>query len=151
MVFSTWRVEAEDPLDIGDIEIADSMHVRASRLALVARMLDKRAAQLLAVFLEDDEHLLRIKFLLELDEGDWVVEDKFNPVRAERKKGQDVIKISQDTKPGALIGIDQVFYQNAYPVTAVVYGLYPIREADPANLAPLIDGDLNCVDTLRVP
>ena len=38
-----------------------------------------------------------------------------------------------------------MFYQNAYPVTAVVYGLYPIRDPDPANLAPLKDGDLNCV------
>ncbi len=104
-------------------------------------MLDKRAAQLLTVLPEDDEHLLRIKFLCERDEGDSVVDDKFNPVRAERKKGQGVIEISRDTKPGALTGI----YQNAYPVTAVVYGLYPIREADPANLTPLRDGDLNCV------
>ncbi len=32
-VFSTWRVKVEDPLDIGDIEIADGMHVRAGRLA----------------------------------------------------------------------------------------------------------------------
>ena len=38
-----------------------------------------------------------------------------------------------------------MFYQNAYSVTAVVYGLYPIRDPDPANLAPLRDGDLNCV------
>ena len=38
-----------------------------------------------------------------------------------------------------------MFYQNAYPVTAVAYGLYPIRDPDPANLAPLKDGDLNCV------
>ena len=38
-----------------------------------------------------------------------------------------------------------MFYQNAYPVTAVVYGLYPIRGPDPANLAPLRDSDLNCV------
>ena len=37
------------------------------------------------------------------------------------------------------------FYQNAYPVTAVVYGLYRIRDPDPANLAPLRVGDLNCV------
>ncbi|MEW8441098.1 MAG: hypothetical protein AB2689_23360, partial [Candidatus Thiodiazotropha taylori] len=41
--------------------------------------------------------------------------------------------------------IDQRFYQRAYPVTAVAYGLYPIRDPDPANLAPLRDGDLNCV------
>ena len=38
-----------------------------------------------------------------------------------------------------------MFYQNAYPVIAVVYGLYPIRDPDPANLTPLRDGDLNCV------
>ena len=38
-----------------------------------------------------------------------------------------------------------MFYQNAYPVTAVAYGLYSIRVPDPANVAPLRDGDLNCV------
>ena len=38
-----------------------------------------------------------------------------------------------------------MFYQNAYPVTAVAYRLYPIRDPDPANLAPLRDGNLNCV------
>ena len=30
-VFSTWRVEEDDKLDIGDIEIADGMHARAGR------------------------------------------------------------------------------------------------------------------------
>jgi len=143
-VFSTWRVEAEDPLDIGDIEIIDGMHARAGRLALNARMTDARAAQFLTAFPEG-EFVLKLKFLREQNEGDWVVEDKFDPVHAERKKGQSVIKISRDTKPGVLTGIDSVFYQNAYPVTAVVYGLYPLRNPDPANLAPLRDGDLNCV------
>ena len=38
-----------------------------------------------------------------------------------------------------------MFYQNAYPITAVAYGLYPIRGPDPANIAPLRDGDLSCV------
>ena len=143
-VFSTWRVEAEDPLDIGEIEITDGMHARAGRLALNARMTDGRAAKLLAA-LREGEFLLKLKFLREHAEGDWVVEDKFDPIRAERKKGQVIIEISRDTKPGALTGIDSVFYQNAYPVTTVVYGLYPIRDPYPANLAPLRDGDLNCV------
>ena len=62
-----------------------------------------------------------------------------------RKKGWGVIEVAGDTKPGMLTGIDSVFYQNAYPVTAVVYGLYPVRDPDPANLAPVRDGDLNCV------
>ena len=142
-VFSTWRVEEDDPLDISNIEIADGMHARAGRLALNARMTDFRATQLLAA-LPEGNFILRLKFLRETDD-DWVLEDKFDPVRTERKKGQRVIEISRDTKPGVLTGIDSVFYQNAYPVTAVAYGLYPIRDPDPANLAPLRDGNLNCV------
>jgi len=42
-VLSTWRVEAEDPLDVGNVEIVDGMHARAGRLALNARMTDARA------------------------------------------------------------------------------------------------------------
>ena len=38
--FCTWRVEEDDPLDIGVIEIADGMHARADRYALNARMTD---------------------------------------------------------------------------------------------------------------
>ena len=143
-VFSTWRVEEEDPLDIGEVEIADGIHARAGRLALDARMTDARAARLLAA-LPEEEFLLRIKFLRERTEGDWIVEDKFDPVRAERRKGQGIVEVTSQTIPGVLRGIDNVFYNNAYPVTAVVYGLYPIRDSDPANLAPLRDGHLNCV------
>ncbi|MEW8688923.1 MAG: hypothetical protein AB2556_24150 [Candidatus Thiodiazotropha sp.] len=44
-----------------------------------------------------------------------------------------------------MTGIEKVFYQNAYPISAVAYGLYSIRDPDPANLAALRDGDLNCV------
>ena len=39
-----------------------------------------------------------------------------------------------------------MFYYNVYPVTAVVYGLYPLRDLDPANLAAQGDGDLISVD-----
>ena len=45
-VLSTWRVEEDDPLDIGEIEIADGMHARAGRLALNARMTDVRSTPL---------------------------------------------------------------------------------------------------------
>ena len=61
------------------------------------------------------------------------------------RRARGVVKVSRDTRPGVLTGIDSAFYQNAYPVTAVVYGLYPVRDPDPANLAPLRDGDLTCV------
>ena len=84
-VFSTWRVEEDDPLDIGDIQIADGMHARAGRLALNARMTNVRATQLLAAHPEGN-FILRLKFLRETDDN-WVLEDKFDPVRTERKKG----------------------------------------------------------------
>ena len=94
-VFSTWMVEENDPLDIGDIEIADDMHARAGRLALNARMRDLRATQRLAA-LPEGNFILRLKFLRENDD-DWVLEDKFDPVRTERKKGQRVNETSWDT------------------------------------------------------
>ena len=142
-VFSIWRMEEDDLLDMGDIEIADGMHARADRLALSARVTVVRASLLLAA-LPEANFILRLKFLRENDD-DWVLEDKFGPVWTEQKKGQGVIEISRDTKPGLLTGIDSVFYQNAYPVTAVAYGLYPIRDPDSANLVLLRDGNLNCV------
>ena len=128
-VFSTWRVEGEDQLNIGDVEIADGMHARAGRLVLDAGMADERMARLLDSLLEGD-FLLKLKYLQEKAEADCVLEDKFDPVHAKRKKGQGVIEVSQGMKPGVLTGIDSVFYQNAYPVTTVVYGLCPIRDPD---------------------
>ena len=59
-------------------------------MALDARMTDERAARLLRT-LTDDEYILRIKFERDRDDDDWAVEDKFDPVRIERKKGQNVI------------------------------------------------------------
>lgn len=46
VVFSSWRVEDEEPLDIDDIETVDGMYVRAGRQTLDSRMTDQRAAQL---------------------------------------------------------------------------------------------------------
>ena len=82
-VFSTWWAEGEDLLDIGYVEIADSMHARAGRLALDARMADVRATQLPAALPGGMEFILKLKFLREKAEDDWVLEDKFDPVRAE--------------------------------------------------------------------
>ena len=91
-VFSTWRVEAEDPLHIGDVEIADGAFVRGGRLALDARMTDQRATQILAA-LPEGEFLLRIKFMRERDENEWVVENKFDPVRSEKKGGRALSRL----------------------------------------------------------
>ena len=43
-----------------------------------------------------------------------------------------------------LVGIDSVL-SKCLPCHRVAYGFYHIRDPDPANLAPLRDGDLNCV------
>ena len=115
-------MEAEDLLDVGDVAIVDGMHARAGRLALNARMTDARAVQLLRI-IPEGEFTLKLKFLRDQNDGDWVVEDKFNLLRTERKKGQVVVVVSWKTTEGLLTGIDRVYYQNAYPVTAVVYGL----------------------------
>ena len=143
-VFSTWRVEDEDEFDLGDIQVTDGIEAKAGKIALDARMTDARATSLLQR-LPEGEYLLKLKYLRERAEGDWTVEDKFDPVRTEHKKGQTVVTITKDTKPGLFTGIDRPYYQNAYPVTGVVYGLYPIEEADPTKLAPMKDGDYNCV------
>ena len=86
-VFSTWRVEEEDPLDIGDVEIADGMRARAGRLALDAQMADERAARLLDS-LPEGQFLLKLKFLREKAEDDWVLEDLWsNPGWAKEGPG----------------------------------------------------------------
>ena len=59
---STWRME-DDPFDIGDIEITDSMHARAGRLALNAQMTDVRATQLLAA-LPESNVILRLRMMI---------------------------------------------------------------------------------------
>ena len=72
-------------------------------------MADVRANQLPAALAEGD-FILRRKFLREKDDN-WVLDDKFEPVRVERNKGQGVIEISRDTKPWVLTGIDSVVFR----------------------------------------
>ncbi|MEW8689311.1 MAG: hypothetical protein AB2556_26105 [Candidatus Thiodiazotropha sp.] len=82
-VFSAWRVEEEDPLDIGDID--DGIHARAGRLALDTRMTDERAARLLDS-LPEGGFVLKLKFLREQQEGEWAVED-IRPCPCGEKEG----------------------------------------------------------------
>ena len=53
--FSTWRVETEDSLDIGGVEIADGIEARAGRMVLGASMTDGRAERLLATLYLDTQ------------------------------------------------------------------------------------------------
>lgn len=133
-VYSTWKAQTGDTNKGEKIKVLD------------ATMKDDRAARLLEV-IPEGEFLLKIKFIaLEGDKDrSYVIKDKRDPIRTEEKKKRRVVVISRTTKPDVLTGIDKPYYKHAYPQTAVVYGLYPIREPDLANLPPMRDGDFNCV------
>ena len=73
-----------------------------------------------------------------------VIEDGEEMLREGETRGRHVLVVSSVTEPGAVEGIDQLYYQNVYPDSVVVYGPYPIRDPDLANLALMHDGDLNC-------
>lgn len=96
---SSWRTEEEDPLDVG--EIADGILARAGRLALDSRLTDEKAAwlinalHLLPSVRREDGFLLKLKFIREREEGEWAIEDKFDPIWEERRKGQAVIEITR--------------------------------------------------------
>ena len=114
-------------------------------------MTDERAKTILST-IPSGQFLMKIKFIREQNKstpdieyeanGNWVIEDKFDPIKNKLNK---IVTISKTTKPGLLIGVEGPYYKNAYPVTAVVYGLYPVRTPDPDNLQPLKVGKLNCV------
>ena len=60
------------------------------------------------------------------------------PNQRRSKKGQGIVTTTSGARSGVLTGINHVDrYKNCYPLTAVVYGLYPIREPDQANFAPM--------------
>ena len=142
-VFTSWRQETPDPYDLGDVVVNSHIRVVAGNVVEDNTIDATRAAEVLGGL--EGTYLLKIKLVKEEEEGVFVVEDAFQPLRAGRTRGQAVIEITAQTNPGVLEGIDRPYFGNAYPMSAVVYGLYPIREPDPANLAPMRAGDLNCV------
>lgn len=106
-------------------------------------MTAERAAEILGKI--EGEFRYKKKFAREQEEDVWVVEDGFTPIRQGTTRGRQILEIKPQTEPGALNAIDKLYYANAYPVIAVVYSLYPIRESQEGNLRPMRDGDLNCV------
>ena len=140
-VFSSWRQESPDPYGLGDLVVDDNIRVVASNIIQDNTLTPERATELLQKI--RGEFTLKVKIIRNQDFDIWVVEDAFAPLKQVR--GGHILTISTVTAPGALVGIDGLYYKNAYPVSAVVYGLYPIREPDQNNLAPMREGDLNCV------
>ncbi|KAK3759890.1 hypothetical protein RRG08_057515 [Elysia crispata] len=142
--FSSWRQEIPDPYEFGDVVVGSNISIRGGNIVSDYTLTAERATEVLNK-LSDGKFLVKVKFLREQAPGVWVYEDGFAPLRQGRTRGGEVVEVTPETLPGALEGIDRLYYVNAYPVSAVVYGLYPIREPDERNLDPMRDGDLNCV------
>ena len=142
-VFSTWRQEGDDPYDLGDVQVNDKIRITTGKIVQDNTMTAQMAAGVLQHL--EGEFLVKVKFVREQAPDVWVVEDGFAPLKEGETRGREVLEISSKTKPGALEGIDKLYFQNAYPVTEVVYGLYPVRDPNPVNLAPMRNGDFNCV------
>ena len=142
-VFSSWRQETPDPYELGDVAVDDNISIRGGNIVSHYTLTAKRATEVLKTL--EGEYLVKVKFLREQAPGVWVYEDGFAPLNQGRTRGGNVLEVTPETQPGALEGIDRLYYANAYPVSVVVYGLYPIREPDGKNLDPMRAGDLNCV------
>ena len=86
--FFTWRAQEAGGND--------------NRLVSDARMTNGRAARLLD----------RLKALRIRGQGDWFIQVEMVPIREEARRKQEIVTIIRDTRPGALTGIDRVYYQN---------------------------------------
>ena len=88
-----------------------------------ATMNDSNAALMLSQ-LGNKKYFFRVKFIIRVEDSDWIIRDKFEPILKDKK----TVTVSRDSKPGLLTGIDKPYYERAYPETAVVYGIYPLNE-----------------------
>ena len=153
-VFSTFKIEFNSDnfgfedygfrTDFKDLDFWLRLELQGGKYTITSVMDDDWASHLLQSLPEIDNFLLRIKFLRE-NEGGWFVEDKYDPIRLEREKGSKHIEISRETKAGVLKGIDKVYYNNAYPVSAVIYDLYKLSEPDINKLPTMKEGGRYCV------
>ena len=141
--FSSWKQETPHPYDLGAITVTDAIRIQSGNIVSDYTLTPERAAEVLKKI--QGEYLVQVKFLRQQAPAVWVYEDGFAPLRQGRTPGDNTLEVTPETQPGALEGIDWLYYTNAYLVSAVVYGLYPICELNEENLEPMWDRDLNCV------
>lgn len=87
--------------------------------------------------LPEGKFVLKLYFLRKQNEGDCGIEDKFDPVCAERKIGRASLKSLRIQRRAHL--------PVSIASTIITFILTALRHPDPANLAPLRDGIFNCV------
>ena len=108
-----------------------------------ASMTEERAEEIIDK-LPDGDFRLQLTFIKH-DGNRWVIEKGRNPIRASNRKYLFIL--NKDTRPGALVGIDSLYYDEAYPVTVVIYEGYKLKEPDITKLQPMRHPG-NCVAKL---
>ena len=103
----------------------------------------ERAARIIGE-IPDGDFRLEVTFIKYTNEQ-WKIEKSRNPIRDSSKK--HLFTLNKQTKPGALVGIDAMFYDVAYPVTVVIYSGYKIKKPNPKKLKPMRHPG-NCVAKL---
>ena len=94
--------------------------------------------------LPDGDFRLELIFIKQKDDK-WFVEHGKDPIKASNKK--NLFILNKNTAPGALVGIDSLFYDASYPVTVVIYAGYKIKVPDANKLSPMRHPG-NCVAKL---
>ena len=132
-----------DPYELGNVTV-DDIHIHGDNIISDYTLTAKRATK---------AH--------KKNKRDFIINVKFHHEQAQPFKSMKTAlllwnwaepgspEVTPEAQPGALEGIGRLYYANAYPVGAVVHGLYPIYEPDEKNLDLMWDVDLNCL-TQRV-
>ena len=113
-VFSTNKIEVDGDVfgfedydfrhEFSDLDYWRGLELRGGKYILNNMMDDERAGQLIRSLPEESSYLLRIKFLRQNEDG-WFVEDKYDAIKLEKKKGQKALEIPNKTK--AVFGVMQ--------------------------------------------
>ena len=133
-VFTSWRQETPDPYELGDVVVNSSIRVVAGNVVQDNTIDAGRAAEILGGL--EGAYLLKIKLVKEQEEGVFVVEDAFQPLRAGRTRGQAVIEITAQTNPGVLKGIDRSLLRERLPDVSCRIRALPHQRARPGQPRP---------------
>ena len=108
-----------------------------------ASMTEERAEDIINRLPEGD-YRLQVTFIKH-DGNKWIAVEGRDAIKKSNRK--DNFILNKNTAPGALVGIDSLFYDASYPVTVVIYSAYKIKEPDEKKLQPMRHPG-NCVAKL---
>jgi hypothetical protein len=111
-----------------------------------AVMDDSRAYLITSMLSQGAKYTAIIKFIKirENDQGDYIytIENHLLPIAINKK----TVIFSKNMDPRIITTIGNGYYNIAYPVTVMIFGLYKINtNLNPARLTPMRTSTLNCV------